>query len=63
MVRSKKEKSAYDQEYQKSHMKRIGVWFNLEKDKDIIDHLESQPGPVSAYIKELIRQDIENHRK
>lgn len=60
MPRSKEDKSKYDQEFQKAHMKRITVWFNSEKDKDLIDRLESQPDSVSAYIKALIRKDLNN---
>ena len=63
MVRSKEDKSKYDQEYQKSHMKRVSVWFNLEKDKELINWFESREESVSAYIKSLIRQDIENHKQ
>ena len=62
MAKSKEEKSKYDQEYQKTHMRRIGVWFNLEKDKDLIDWFESRDESVSSYIKSLIRQDFESHR-
>ena len=61
MPRSKEEKSKYDQNYQKSHMKRISIWFNLEKDKDLLDRLESQPDPVAAYIKALIREDLKEY--
>ena len=63
MVRSKEDKSKYDQEYQKSHMKRVSVWFNLEKDKELINWFESREESISAYIKSLIRQDIENHKQ
>jgi hypothetical protein len=63
MAKSKEEKSKYDQEYQKSHMKRVSVWFNLEKDKELIDWFESRDESVSAYIKSLIRQDVENHKQ
>ena len=58
MAKTKEEKSKYDQEFQKTHMKHISIWFNREKDKDIIDRLESQPDTTSAYIKQLIRYDI-----
>jgi hypothetical protein len=41
-------------------MKRITVWFNSEKDKDLIEKLESQPDSVSAYVKALIRKDLDS---
>ena len=58
MAKTKEEKSKYDQEFQKTYMKHIGIWLNREKDRDIIDRLESQPDTTSAYIKQLIRDDI-----
>ena len=60
MTRTKEDKSKYDQEFQKAHMKRITVWFNSEKDKDLIEKLESQPDSVSAYVKALIRKDLDS---
>ena len=37
----KQKKSAYDQQYQKTHMKSLTVWFNREKDADILAFLET----------------------
>lgn len=39
-------------------MKRVkGFSFETEEDKDIINHIESQPNQ-SMYIKELVRKDM-----
>ncbi len=56
MAKSKEQKSKYDQEYQKTHMERIGVWFNLETDKDLIDWFESRDESVSSYTGKLLAQ-------
>lgn len=36
--------------------------FDPDRDKDIIDHLEKQPN-ASAYVRDLIRADIESEGK
>ena len=30
-MQSKKDKAQYDMEYQRTHMKRVTLWFNIEK--------------------------------
>ena len=39
-MRSKNGKAKYDMDYQKNKMTRVTVWFNLDKDKDIISWLD-----------------------
>ncbi len=53
----KKEKAAYDMEYQKTHQKQIKFVLNLTTDADILDHLKTVPN-VQGYLKSLIRRDI-----
>ncbi|MCM1556770.1 MAG: hypothetical protein NC087_04470 [Anaeroplasma bactoclasticum] len=38
-------------------MKKLQIQLNIEKDKDIIFHLEKKPSK-QAYVKDLIRKDI-----
>ncbi len=38
-------------------MKKFQIKLNIEKDKDIIAHLDLQPSK-QAYVKDLIRKDI-----
>ena len=58
----KQKKSAYDQNYQKTHMKRLTVWFNKDKDSDIIEFLDSAESK-SELVKFCIRKQIENSGK
>lgn len=44
-------------EYMKKHTKRFVINMHLEKDRDILDHLESV-GNKSEYVKGLIREDM-----
>ncbi|WP_251178082.1 hypothetical protein [Adlercreutzia agrestimuris] len=46
----------------KEHTQRYTLQCNREKDKDIIDHLDSITG-VNVYIKQLIREDIEKNQE
>lgn len=60
-MRSKKElpfdKSKYDRQYMRDHVKRVVLSLNAQHDKDIIEHLEKVDNK-SGYIKRLIRKDI-----
>lgn len=58
----KQKKSVYDQNYQKSHMKRLTVWFNKEKDADIIAYLDSADSK-SDLVKQCIRKQMNNSGK
>lgn len=41
-------------------MKRVkGFLFDIQKDKDIIEHIEKQ-GNQSKYIKDLVKKDMES---
>ena len=57
-MQNKKNKAQYDMQYQKTHMKRLTLWFNIEKDKDILDWLEQVDTSKSEAIKSLIRESI-----
>ena len=59
---NKQKKSVYDQNYQKSHMKRLTVWFNKEKDADIIAYLDSADSK-SELVKQCIRKQMNNSGK
>ena len=52
-MRSKNDKARYDMDYQKSKMTRVTVWFNLDKDKDIISWLDKSKASKSEIIKAL----------
>ena len=51
-----KAQSKASAKYDKAHTKGIYLKLNLEKDKDIIQILESKKN-VQGYIKDLIRKD------
>ncbi|MDD6664163.1 MAG: hypothetical protein PUE44_07185 [Bulleidia sp.] len=58
----KQKKSAYDQQYQKTHMKSLTVWFNREKDADILAFLETAKSKTQL-VKDCIRKQMENAGK
>lgn len=60
-TRTPEEKSQYDQEYMHSRITRKLLPFNKGKPEDmaLLKHAESS-GNFTAYIKELIRRDMEN---
>ena len=57
-MKSKADKAAYDMNYQKNHMSRVTVWFNLEKDKDIIEWLNRTGQSKSELIKQSLRNEM-----
>ena len=57
-MRSKNDKAKYDMDYQKSKMTRVTVWFNLDKDKDIISWLDKSKAPKSEIIKKALRNEM-----
>lgn len=59
-MRSKNDKAKYDMDYQKSKMTRVTVWFNLDKDKDIISWLDKSKASKSEIIKKALRNEM-NH--
>ena len=55
-------KSEYDMEYNRRNIKRKFIPFNIQNPEDL-ELLEWLAGKnVSAYVKELIRADMENNR-
>ena len=52
-MRSKNDKAKYDMDYQKSKMTRVTVWFNLDKDKDIISWLDKSVERHIKYTKKI----------
>ena len=58
MPRTKEDKSKYDQEYQKTHMKRISVWFNLEKDRELIAWMDRSGMSKSELVKTALRNEM-----
>lgn len=46
--------------YDKAKTKGIYLKLNIVKDSDIIEHLKNTDN-VQGYIKNLIKQDMENH--
>ncbi len=57
-MKSKADKAAYDMNYQKNHMSRVTVWFNLDKDKDILDWLNQSDLSKSELIKKALRNEM-----
>ena len=61
-MKTKKDKAMYDIEYQKTHMTRISLWLNNEKDKEIIDWLNQSDSSKSETIKNVIRNHLLNSK-
>ena len=57
-VKAKNDKAKYDMDYQKSKMTRVTVWFNLDKDKDIISWLDKSKASKSEIIKKALRNEM-----
>ena len=57
-MRSNNDKAKYDMDYQKSKMTRVTVWFNLDKDKDIISWLDKSKASKSKIIKKALRNEM-----
>ncbi len=57
-MKSKNDKAKYDMDYQKSKMTRVTVWFNLDKDKDIISWLDKSKASKSEIIKKALRNEM-----
>lgn len=57
-MRSKNDKAKYDMDYQKSKMTRVTVWFNLDKDKDIVSWLDKSKASKSEIIKKALRNEM-----
>jgi hypothetical protein len=57
-MKSKVDKATYDMNYQKNHMSRVTVWFNLDKDKDIIEWLNRTGQSKSELIKQSLRNEM-----
>lgn len=60
-VRSKLDKYGYDQQYLKENIQTVGVTFNKRKPEDMVllDWLNNRSEKKVAYIKRLIREDME----
>ncbi len=57
-MRSKNDKAKYDMDYQKNKMTRVTVWFNLDKDKDIMSWLDKSKASKSEIIKKALRNEM-----
>ena len=57
-MRSKEAIKRAQHKYEKSTVKRVTFRVHNKYDKSIIEHLESKEN-VTAYIKQLIRSDME----
>ena len=55
---AKEKKAAYNLQYNKDHIIQVKFSFNKDYDSDILEHLKKQPNK-QAYIKKLVRDDIE----
>ena len=52
----------YNANYHKTKCKQIKLLLNNEKDKDVIEFLESKTN-VNGFLKALIRKEIEQQKK
>lgn len=57
-MKSKNDKAKYDMDYQKSKMTRVTVWFNLDKDKEIVSWLNNSETSKSEVIKKALRNEM-----
>lgn len=63
MSENRFDKARYDMDFQKSHKTRMTLWFNNDKDSDILEWLNHIDTNKSEYIRDLIRQDISRNNK
>lgn len=63
MIDRRFDKAKYDMDYQKNHKSRMTLWFNNDKDSDILEWLESVEINKSEYIRDLIRKDMKKDIK
>ena len=49
----------YNREYNKKNYTAITIFLNKEKDKDLLDYLNSQGEGRSVVVKKLIRKQLE----
>ena len=61
-MKTKEEKSKYDQEYQRTYKERVTVWFNKEKDKDLIDAMINSGMSKTEFIKDIMRRYLQEHQ-
>jgi hypothetical protein len=57
-MRTKQEKAQYDMNYQKTHMARVTVWFNAEKDRDLLEWISLKEMPKSEVIRQALRNEM-----
>ena len=57
-MKSKADKATYDMTYQKNLMSRVTVWFNLDKDKEILESLNQSGQSKSELIKNALRNEM-----
>ena len=57
-MKSKADKATYDMNYKKNHMSRVTVWFNLDKDKQVLDWLNQSGQSKSELIKQALRNEM-----
>ena len=59
--RTKEEKYTYDQQYLKDNILTVGITFNKRKPEDmaLLDWLNDRDEKKVAYIKRLLREDME----
>jgi hypothetical protein len=63
---AKKNKAAYDKQYQHENVSRLSIFFNKgdEEDQKILGWLEDKGrGNKSGYVKGLIREDMQKAGK
>jgi len=62
MVRTSEERLETIREWQARHTTKITLRFNNERDRDIIEKLQSQQNKTD-YLRRLVRDDIERGGK
>ena len=62
-MRTKEEKSQYDMAFIRTKCAKKTVLFHLDKDSDILEYIGAKTGNFNAYIKGLIRADMETKKE
>lgn len=57
-MRTKEQKAVYDMQYMRDKCTRLSVLLNKEHDQDILEHLKNTGESFNAYVKRLIREDM-----
>ena len=63
MEKKEFDQSAYIAAYQKANLERHSLNLNRNTEADLIEHIRTRKEPFAAYVKRLIREDMERSKK